>query len=234
MAHNDESGSSGGKQFWELSQELEEEPHRYEDATEDTDPDYTTPSGVRDDTTDGAIEDATTDDGSARIDGSQPKRQRKDWRPNMLGTVKEEFTEVSSEGHSTAPKEIVKGYAGQLGCILRSTVSINTENLRHHDRGNLRNLLFTKLHERYKFPGDFANTRLSGNKVNSAALTKMSTALATWRAAVKRRILSGDSYMRRSRGKILRSAKLTTWSSRSSARATQQWNQVSGGKICRT
>ena len=58
----------------------------------------------------------------------------------------------------------------------------------------MRNLLFTKLHERYKFPGDFANTRLSGNKVNSAALTKMSTALATWRAAVKRRILRGDSY----------------------------------------
>ena len=46
MAHNDEAGGSGGKQFWELSQELEEEPHRYEDAAEDTDPDYTTPSGV--------------------------------------------------------------------------------------------------------------------------------------------------------------------------------------------
>ena len=30
--------------------------------------------------------------------------------------------------------------------------------------------------------------------MNSAALTKTSTALATWRAAVKRRILSGDSY----------------------------------------
>ena len=112
----------------------------------------------------------------------------------MLDTVKEEFTEVSSSGHPTAPKELVNGYAGQLKCILRSTVSINTENLRHRDRGNLRNLLFTKLHERYKFPGDFANTRLSGNKVNSAALTKMSTALATWRAAVKRRILRGDSY----------------------------------------
>ena len=56
------------------------------------------------------------------------------------------------------------------------------------------NLLFTKLYERYKFPGDFANTRLSGNKVNSAALTKMSTTLATWRAAVKRRVLRGDSY----------------------------------------
>ena len=65
----------------------------------------------------------------------------------MLNTIKEEFTKVSSSGQPTAPKELVKGYAGQLGCILRSTVSINTENLRHHDRGNLRNLLFTKLHE---------------------------------------------------------------------------------------
>ena len=112
----------------------------------------------------------------------------------MLATVKEELPEVSSEGHPTTPKLIVKGYAGQLGCILRSTVSINTKNLRHRDRGNLRNLLFMKLHERYKFPSDFANTRLSGNKVNSAALTKMSTTLATWRSAVKRRIEKGDSY----------------------------------------
>ena len=45
MAHNDEAGGSG-KAFWELSQEMEEEPHRYEDTTEDTDPNYTTPSGV--------------------------------------------------------------------------------------------------------------------------------------------------------------------------------------------
>ena len=98
MAHNDEAGGSG-KPFWELSQEMEEEPHRYEDTMEDTDPDYTTPSGVGDDTTDRATEDATTDD------GSQPKRQQKDRRPNVLGTVKEEFTEVSSEGHPTASKE---------------------------------------------------------------------------------------------------------------------------------
>ena len=63
MAHNNEAGGSGGKQFWELSQELEEEPHRYEDAAEDTDPDYTTPSGVGDDTTDDGAADATIDDG---------------------------------------------------------------------------------------------------------------------------------------------------------------------------
>ena len=128
MAHNDEAGGSWGKQFWELSQEMEEEPHRYEDAAEDTDPDYTTPSGVGDDTPEGAAEDATTDDGSACTDGSQLKRQRKDRRSNMLGTIKEEFTEVSSSGHPTAPKELFSGYLGQLGCILRSTVSINTEN----------------------------------------------------------------------------------------------------------
>ena len=126
---------------------MEEEPHRYEDAAEDTNPDYTTPSGVGDDNTDGAAEDATTNDGSTPTDASQLKRQWKDQRPNMVGTIKEEFTEVSSSGQPTAPKELVKGYSVQLGCILQSTVSINTENLRHKDRGNLRNLLFTKLHE---------------------------------------------------------------------------------------
>ena len=194
MAHNDEAGGSGGKQFWELSQEMEEQPHRYEDAAEDTDPDYTTPSGVGDDTTDGAAEDATTDDGGARTDGSQPKRQRKDRRPTVLRTLKEEVTEVDSNGNPTAPERIVKGYSLQLGCIVRSTVSINTENLRHPDRGNLRNLLFTKLHERYKFPAEFENTSLKGNKVNNAALTKMSKALSTWKSNVKRMIEKGESY----------------------------------------
>ena len=37
MANNDEAGGSGGKAFWELSQEMEEQPHRYDDAAEDTD-----------------------------------------------------------------------------------------------------------------------------------------------------------------------------------------------------
>ena len=193
MAHNNEAGGSGGKQFWELSQEMEEQPHLYEDAAFPTDPE-TTDGTAEDDPTDGAAEDATTDDGGARTDGSQPKRQRKDRRPIVLRTLKEEVTEVDSNGNPTAPERIVKGYSLQLGCTLRSTVSINTENLRHPDRGNLRNVLLTKLHERYKFPAEFENTRLSGNKVNSAALTKMSTTLSTWRSAVKRMIDKGDSY----------------------------------------
>ena len=76
---------------------MEEQPHCYEDATEDTDPE-TTDGTAEDDptdaTTDGAAEDATTDDGGAHTHGSQPKKQRKDRRPNALRTVKEEFTQV--------------------------------------------------------------------------------------------------------------------------------------------
>ena len=116
MANNDEAGGSG-KPLWELSHEMEEEPHRYEDAAEDTDHDYTTPSGVGYDTTDGAAGDATTDDGSERSDGSQLKKERKDQRPNVLGTVSEEFTEVSSSGHPTAPKELVGGTRDNSGAI---------------------------------------------------------------------------------------------------------------------
>ena len=199
MAHNDEAGGSGGKAFWELSQEMEEQPHLYEAAAFPTDPE-TTDGAAEDDhtdaTTDGAAEDATTDDGGARTDGSQPKRQRKDRRPIVLRTLTEEVTEVDSNGNPTSPERIVKGYSLQLGCILRSTVSINTENLRHPDRGNLRNLLFTKLHERYKFPAEFENTSLKGNKVNNAALTKMSKALSTWKSNVKRMIEKGESYQK--------------------------------------
>ena len=114
---------------------MEEGPHRYEDTAEDTVPDYTSRSGAGDDPTDDGAADATADDGGARTDGSQSKKQRKDRRPSVLGTVKEEFTEVNSDGHPTTPKELVKGYSVQLGCILRSTVSINTENLRHRTEG---------------------------------------------------------------------------------------------------
>jgi len=197
MANNDEAGGSGSKAFWELSQEMEEQSHLYEDGAFPTDPE-TTDGTAEDDTTnattDGAAEDATTDDGGAHTDGSQPNRQRKDRRPIVLRTLKEEVTEVDSDGNPTAPERIVKGYSLQLGCILRSTVSINTENLRQPDRGNLRNLLFTKLHERYKFPTEFANTSLKGNKVNNVALTKMSKALSTWKSNVKRMIEKDESY----------------------------------------
>ena len=78
MANNDEAGGSGGKKFWELSQEMEEQPHLYEDGTFPTDPE-TTDGTAEDDPTDGAVEDATTDDGGSRTEateGPAPERAR--------------------------------------------------------------------------------------------------------------------------------------------------------------
>ena len=73
MANNNEAGGSSVKPFWMLSQEMEEQPHLYEDAAFPIDPE-TTDGTAEDDptnaTTDGAAEDATTDDGGARTDGS--------------------------------------------------------------------------------------------------------------------------------------------------------------------
>src|ERR1043165_1863714 len=101
-----------------------------------------------------------------------------DRRPSKLGTVKEEFTEVAKNGLPTAPAHLVGGYAGQIGCILRGTVSINTGNLRHPDQENVRYLLFTKMHNRYKFPDQYINTNLLGNKVNSAARRRPSPSVS--------------------------------------------------------
>ncbi|KAK1682916.1 hypothetical protein QYE76_043764 [Lolium multiflorum] len=195
MANNEEAGGSGSKPFWMLTDEMEvmeSQPAATTarmmapiQSTERMMPPRMTPLMVlEDDTTDGAAEDDT----------GAPKKLRRERRPNVLSTVKQAFTEVNDSGHPTAPPNLVKGYSAQLGCILRSTVSINTENLRHPDRANLRTLLFKKLHERYEFPVDCSEKRLMRNKVHNAALTKMSTALASWRNRVKKMINSGASY----------------------------------------
>ena len=107
---------------------MEEEAQRSEGGDDDAEDaeDDTTASDTTDDTTDGAAGDDTTDgatgdettDGGKRTDGRQPKRQRKDRRPNVLGTVKQAFTEVSTSGHPLALDKFVKGYGAQLGCIV--------------------------------------------------------------------------------------------------------------------
>ena len=80
-------------------------------------------------------------------------------------------------------------------------------------------------------PGDFANTRLSGNKVNSAALMKMSMALATWRAAVKRMIEKGDSYEKiKEKNPSITEDDYNDFKINCSRPQTP--NQVSGGKKC--
>ena len=60
----------------------------------------------------------------------------------------------------------------------------------------MRKALFTKLHARYKFLKlsddlDYNTNEYPGNPVNKAALTTMSTALASWRNRVKKLIDKG-------------------------------------------
>ena len=108
MANNDEVGGSGGKAFLKLSQEMEEQPHLYEDAAFPTDPettDGTAEDNPTDATTDGAAEDATTDDGGAHTDGSQPKKQRKDGRPNALRTSRRNLLKWTPTGIQRRPNE---------------------------------------------------------------------------------------------------------------------------------
>jgi hypothetical protein len=101
---------------------------------------------------------------------------------------------VSESGNPLAPEEFVKRYGLQLGCILRSTVPLNTENLRSEDNAHYHTLLLQKLHARYKFPDEYINLEVSGNCVNNAAISKMSTALASCNVHVKKLIIVGKTF----------------------------------------
>jgi hypothetical protein len=159
------------------------------------DDDTTDAGGER---TDGA-EDYTTDAGEQTDGGSasaakKKKAIKKDRDPPMLSTKREDFTQVSKSGVLEEPKSLAAGYGMQIGCIIRETVMINTRNLRDPGNAHLVQLLLRKLHERYEFPPEYENLNLKDNKVNQLALTKMSTALASWRTQVKKRIDKKESW----------------------------------------
>ena len=198
MCDNDEAGCSKrisaegelrppNKQltFWEAAQRLEDDEEYHPSESEDDEMEDA------EEEAEGTADDETTDGGEGTGSGSNPpkkKKKPKDRRPNTVGTVREEITEVSPSGVPLEPALVVKGYGGQVAAITRTTISINTENLRHKDNGHLRTLLFEKLHARYKFPAKYQNTNYHGNEVNKSALTKMSTALASWRTRIKKKI----------------------------------------------
>jgi hypothetical protein len=78
--------------------------------------------------------------------------------------------------------KLAAGCGLQLGCIVRESMSINQKNIRDKGNARLRELLIGKLHNRYKFPEPFDNKKLKGNTVNKLALTRMSTALSSWKS----------------------------------------------------
>jgi hypothetical protein len=61
----------------------------------------------------------------------------------------------------------------QLGCIVRETVPLNTQDLKSEANEALAATLIQKLHKQYTFPEPF------NKKVDSLAFTKMSTALSS-------------------------------------------------------
>jgi hypothetical protein len=92
--------------------------------------------------------DDTTPTTSGGVDGTQrtkrPRKDgkdRKDRRPNQLKVDRHGITRVSASEHPLEPKELVAGYGNQLGCIVRSTIPLNTVNLRSEDNAHYRTLL---------------------------------------------------------------------------------------------
>jgi hypothetical protein len=144
----------------------------------------------------GADDTTTTTSGS--IDGTQctkrPQKDGKDRCPNQLKVDRHRITRVLASGHPLKPEEFVAGYGNQLGCIVQSTVPLNTVNLRSENNVHYCTLLVQKLHARYKFTDEFVNLEVSGNPVNNATISKMNTALASWKVRVKKLILAGKTF----------------------------------------
>ena len=180
------------KSFWELSQQMEEEVEAAENEQEDRVEDAETTDGAA---SAGQEDDTSTTDGGDHTDAataSNPtakrKKPRKDRTPQALDNVTHVFTKVTPCGLPVEPEKHAKGYSMQLGCIVRESMSINTKDLRSKGNEALVEHLLTKLHQRYTFPLPL------NKKVDSLAITKMSTALSSWKSRVKSKIDKGDSW----------------------------------------
>ena len=197
----EDEARDANKSFWELSQDLEEVEaaeaatggHRADDEQEGRGDDAETTDaaasgGHEDDTTTTDGGDHTDGGGSSNPTAQKQKKQRRDRTPQALANVRDVFTEVTPSGLPVEPKALAKGYGMQLECILRETVSINTKDLRSKANEALVENLLKKVHQRYTFPEPF------NKKVDSLAITKMSTALSSWKTRVKRKIERGQSW----------------------------------------
>ena len=143
-----------------------------------------------DDTTDGGGTDRTDGGSGGDLTAKKKKKARaprKERMPQVLANVTDAITEVSPSGLPLEPQTVASGYSMQIGCIVRESMSINTTDLRSIENKALVETLFKKLHQRYTFPEPF------NKKVDTLALTKMSTALSSWRSRVKKNIMQGKS-----------------------------------------
>ena len=124
------------------------------------------------------------------------KRQRV---PNKLRTTRVVVTEVDDGNFEpTAPEEARRCYGNQIGCIVRTTATINDEKLQKIE--NMRSSLLKKFHQIFLFPGqnekDYKDLDEDPamKKTNKHAMTKFSDALAAWKNRVKEKINDREPY----------------------------------------
>ncbi|KAK1632005.1 hypothetical protein QYE76_006320 [Lolium multiflorum] len=209
-----EEAREANKDFWEgyeqprkaAAESPDDEEEGRDAASEEEVRDTAADTGDDDDTWDDAAqtgEETTGEENAAnRTEGDSggnpqegkkkrtARRPRRDRRPQVLANVTDAVTVVSESGLPMEPSWVAKGYGMQLGCIVRETVPILTQDLRSKENEAIAQSLLQKLHQRYTFPEPF------NKKVDSLALTKMSTALSSWKNRLKRKIEAGESWER--------------------------------------
>ena len=112
--------------------------------------------------------------------GVEPKAKRQRL-PNKFGTTRLVLTEVD-DGifEPKAPEEARRCYGNQIGCIVRTTATINDE----------------KFHQIFLFPGrnekdyEDPDEDPTMKKINKHAMTKFSDALAAWKSRLKYRTVN--------------------------------------------
>lgn len=141
---------------------------------------------------------AETGAASGSGSGVAPKEKRQRV-PNKLRTTRLVVTEVDNGNFEPkAPEEARACYGNQIGCIIRTTATINDENLKKIE--NMRSSLLKKFHQIFLFPGrnekdyEDPDNDPAMKKINKHAMTKFSNALAAWKNRVKAKINDGEPY----------------------------------------
>jgi hypothetical protein len=112
----------------------------------DTDPTHT---GIDTGPDDVVANNSTGGGTSQASEGKKSKRAR---RSNELGTRRLVVTEVHPDNFEpTELRNVVACYGNQLACILWDTANINSTKIQKNEA--LKQLLLTRLHARFQFPG---------------------------------------------------------------------------------
>jgi hypothetical protein len=130
-----ESGDESSDESWGAASESGDEEEGQDDAAE-----------TGEETTDRTEGDSSGNPEEAKKK-RKAKRPRRDRRPQVLANITNPFTLVSESGLPLDPSVVAKGYAMQLGCIIRETVPLNTQYLRSEANEALAGTLIQKLHQ---------------------------------------------------------------------------------------